>query len=58
MVDNMMIVQTQLGLLEGHINMIKEDGAAPRGIEEALVSICTALDALTDEVHRRLPAES
>jgi hypothetical protein len=56
MEDNMRIVQKQLSLLEDHINTIKEDGAAPRGIEEALVAICTALNALTDEFRRRLPA--
>lgn|GEM_PF-5980872 len=55
MVNNMRVVQTQLGLLESHINTIKEDAAAPRGVEESLVAICTALDALTDEFHRRLP---
>lgn len=57
MVNNMRVVQTQLGLLESHINTIKEDAAAPRGVEEALVAICTALDALTDELRRRLPTE-
>ena len=51
----MRVVQTQLGLLETHINPIKEDAATPRGVEESLVAICTALDALTDEVRRRLP---
>ena len=55
MVNNMRVVQTQLGLLESHINTIKEDAAAPRGVEESLVAICTALDALTDEFRRRLP---
>lgn len=55
MVNNMRVVQTQLGLLESHINTIKEDAAAPRGVEESLVAICTAIDALTDEFRRRLP---